>query len=42
MQQSYEKLEEEYKKYRVETDVVLWNKNSQIDSVSPFLLLFSS
>ena len=37
MQQSYEKLEEEYKKFRVETDVMLWNKNSQITSVvSPF------
>ncbi|KNB46140.1 hypothetical protein JH06_2185 [Blastocystis sp. subtype 4] len=35
LQQSYEKLEEEYKKYRVDmdTDVMLWNKNSQIDSL---------
>lgn len=33
LQQSYEKLEEEYKKYRVDMDVMLWNKNSQIDSL---------
>lgn len=33
LQQSYEKLEEEYKKFRVETEVMLWNKNSQITSV---------